>query len=120
MRFYKLHKLLPIPDITFLGEFFKAVKCAKESPSTITQPIPDLAEIKYNEFRIYRTRDITIQPKSDLTQTGYNEFRILRIPDIAFLVVKTGVCSELCEFFSNLFLSKPSFNAYKKPKVLRA
>ena len=26
-----------MPDITFLGEFFKAVKSAKESLSTITQ-----------------------------------------------------------------------------------
>ena len=30
-----------------------------ESPSTITQPIPDLTETGYNEFRIRRIPDIT-------------------------------------------------------------
>ena len=43
--------------------------------------------------------------KPVLTQTGYNEFRILRIPDIELLVFKTGVFSELCNFYFNLFLS---------------
>ena len=50
-----------MPDITFLGKFFKPVKSAKESSSAITQTIPDLK------------------------QTGYKEFRILRIPGITFL-----------------------------------
>ena len=43
----------------FLGEFFKAVQSAKESPSTKTQPITDLTQTEYNEFRIKRIPDIT-------------------------------------------------------------
>ena len=73
----------------FLGEFFKAVKSAKDSPSTIT------TYTGFNANRLLRIPDITFlgkffkavisakessstitQPIQDLTQTGYNEFWI--------------------------------------------
>ena len=47
--------------------------------------------------------DITTEPILDLTQTEYNEFRILRIPDIAFLVF----FPELCDFFLICFYRSP-------------
>ena len=76
----------------FLGEFFKAVQSAKESPSTKTQPITDLTQTEYNEFRIKRIPDITFLGefsmlqkcppfghfwrKPSLKQTGNNEYPI--------------------------------------------
>ena len=35
-----------------VGEFLKAIESATKSPSTITQPIPDLKQTEFNEFRI--------------------------------------------------------------------
>ena len=80
----------------------------------------DLSQTGYNEFRIHCIPGTTTQPISDLTQTRFKEFWILGIPDIAFLVFKTGVFFGTMRLFSNLSSSKPPFNFYKKPEVLRA
>ena len=55
---------------------FKAVKSAEESPSTFRQPI------------------------ADLLQTGYNEFRLKYIPDITFLEEFSKAVKMLRKSFS--------------------
>ena len=73
--------------------FFKAVESTKESPSTITQPISDLAQTGYNEFQIYRFS--IILPKVEETE---------RSP-FGFLA--------LCDFFPETTFSKFGSNVFK-------